>query len=587
MQLTPFAIWKFAKDVARFNLNLLFGHWLFDYWLLFGYCNLVIGYSFPKQGGFMQSIIILSVSIVLFALAYFFYSPFVARRLGLEPDRPTPAHTMTDDVDYYPAKMPILFGHHFASIAGAAPIVGPIIAVVYGWGAVLLWIVLGGIFLGAVHDFSALVASVRHGGRSMGEVIGVHLGRSGKMIFLFFLWAAMILLIAVYLVIVATTFSSVPAAGTAASLFIPLAILFGIAVYKMRCSVLLASILGILFLTACMAAGWFVPLNLPVNIWMYLLIIYIFAASVTPVWILLQPRDYLNSFLLYGLLLSAIVGIFVSWPEIRHPFFTEWLNPELGPLFPILFVTVACGAISGFHSVVAGGTTSKQINKEGDARPIGYGAMLVESLLAVIALIVAMHLSQSEYAAAITAKGPVTIFSENLGAFLSKFGFSSLPATTFAALAVSAFVLTTLDTATRLARFAFQEFFASIDRNWILARNRYIGTTITVAIAAVFAFSGRWKAIWPVFGSANQLLAALALLAVTLWLKSKGRKTDFLKIPMVIMFVITLCALAVIVWQNINVGHYALAVCAAVLLVIAVVLVIRAFPCFVKKGERR
>lgn len=533
----------------------------------------------------MLSIVILLIGIILLALAYRFYSPYIALKLGLDPARETPSHTMKDGVDYYPAKAPILFGHHFASIAGAAPIVGPIIAITYGWGVTVLWIILGGIFLGALHDFSALIVSIRHRGRSIGEVLGEHMGRAGKMMFLLFLWATMVLLVAVYLDVVIATFISVPQAATAAMLFIPLAVIFGLLLYRLRIPMWPATILGVIFLFICMIAGAGLPIILSYNVWMIILVVYIFIASVTPVWILLQPRDYLSSFLLYALLIVAIVGVFAAHPEVNMPIFTSFIDPELGPLFPILFVTVACGAISGFHSAVSAGTTTKQLDKERDARPIGYGAMLVESLLAMLALLVVMNFNSADYAQQITTKGPVTLFSEGLGSFLATLGIDISYGTSFAALAVSAFVLTTLDTATRLGRFAFQEFFAPRENETpsVLFKNRFIGTTVTVAAAALFALSGGWRVIWPIFGSANQLLAALALLAVALWLKSLARSTTFLKIPMLIMFAITLSALSVIFYENMREAHYVLAISGAALFLLAVVLLIMSWSLFLKK----
>ncbi len=526
----------------------------------------------------MQIALILLITIVLLGLAYRFYSPHIAKLLGVEPDRTTPSHTMRDGVDYCPAKMPVLFGHHFASIAGAAPIVGPVIAAAYGWLPVILWIILGGIFLGAVHDFATLVASIRHSGRSIGEVIRQHVGILGSRLFLFFLWATLVLLIAVYLVVVSKTFEEVPAAATASCLFILLAAAFGVSIYRLCMPLGWMTLLAVAILAACMAAGWYWPIRLSADAWLVILLAYIVVASVTPVWVLLQPRDYLNSFLLYSLLAVAIAGVFVARPEARYPAFITWIDPKLGPLFPILFVTVACGAISGFHSVVASGTTAKQLDREGHARPIGYGAMLVESLLAAIALITVIMLTPRGYTEALATEGPVALFSMGIGSLLEKFGLNMRVGTDFAALAVSAFVLTTMDTATRLCRFAFQEFFAPPEgrRPSVLNTNRFVGTGITVAAAAVLALSGQWKLIWPIFGSANQMLAALALLAVSLWLRHRGMKAGFLRLPMFLMFAITLAALGVIVYENMMIENYALAAVGAALFILAVTLIVDA-----------
>ena len=530
---------------------------------------------------------LLILSAVLLALAYRFYSPRIARLLGVDFSRPTPAHELEDDVDYCPAKLPILFGHHFSSIAGAGPIVGPLIAVVYGWLPAVLWVLIGGIFVGAVHDFGALMASIRHGGRSMGAVMEAHLGRTGKRLFLTFLWAAMVLLVGAYLAIVAKTFSSVPAAATASSCFIPLALLFGVALYKLKLPVLPATLVGVILLAGCMVAGWFWPLAISTGAWTGILIAYTVAASVLPVWLLLQPRDYLNSFLLYALLLLAIVGILAAQPATELPAFTGFFDSELGPLFPILFVTIACGAVSGYHSVVSGGTSAKQLDREVDARPIGYGAMLVESLVAIIVIAVAMRLSAAEYSFEIAAEGPVALFANGIGHILSALHAGGSLATDFAALAISAFILTTLDTATRLARFAFQEFFAPKEgeQATALTTNRYVATGITVAAAAGLAFSDGWKAIWPIFGAANQLLAAFAFLAISLWLRSRAVKSRLFTIPMYFMFAVTVSALVVLVWEKFSRGEILLGAIGALLLGLSGVLISEAVRA--SKGFRR
>lgn len=522
--------------------------------------------------------IVLTLIIAIFSLllGYIFYGRFVAKKLRIDDTRSTPAHTMYDNVDYCPAKPPILFGHHFASIAGAAPIIGPIIAATYGWLPVFIWVIIGGIFLGAVHDFSTLVASIRHCGRSIGEVIGFNIGYLGRQLFLIFLWATLVLLIAVFVLATSKTFISTPSAGTSSGLFIVFAIIFGLTVYRWRAPVWLATLVGVIFLTFALIAGWHFPLVLSNSVWIYTLLAYILIASVAPVWILLQPRDYLNSFLLFAVLVVSIVGIFVANPVVQIPMFTHFMDPNLGPLFPVLFVTVACGAISGFHSVVASGTTAKQIDRESDAKKIGFGAMLVESLLAVIALITAMILTNAEYLSMLSAGGPITIFSNGAGKIISSLGFPLDHATSFAALAVSAFVLTSLDTATRLARYAFQEFFAPRDNSKpsILNRNRYIGTLVTVVLAGLLVMSEKTESIWPIFGSANQLLAALALLAVTIWLRRDGVRAKFTCIPMVIMFVITISALATLVITNAVSKDWEVFSIGLVLLVIAGVLVV-------------
>lgn len=519
-----------------------------------------------------MSAIILIFAIIIFLLAYKFYGSFVERRLGVDQSIETPSHTMSDGVDYCPAKRSILFGHHFSSIAGAAPIVGPIVAAAYGWLPAFIWIIAGGIFLGAVHDFSSLIASVRNKGRSIGEVLGMNVNKGAKKLFLIFLWFTLILVISVFIDISSKTFVAEPGAGTSSILFIPLAILFGLMIYRLKTPVGITSIIGVALLFACMVLGWHFPIVLESSSWNWILLSYIFIASVIPAWLLLQPRDYLNSFLLYALVIAGCFGMLFSSPSIDMPAFISFNDPDLGFIFPILFVTVACGAISGFHSVVASGTTAKQLDNEKDAKLIGYGGMLVESFVAILALMTAMILSKGSYSEALRSSGPVAIFANGIGGVLQIFHVPIERGTSFAALAVSAFILTTLDTATRLARFAFQEFFEGKS----FLSNRFIATSITIAVAGYLAFTGQWKAIWPVFGAANQLLAALALLAVSAWMAKRGLKNGFLKIPMVIMAIITVCALGVLIYKNFMDNNIALLSAGILLMILAVVLLWKA-----------
>ncbi len=536
----------------------------------------------------MGSAYLMVLALVLFGFAYAFYGRFVGKRLGIDPKRPTPAHTMTDGVDYVPAKVPILFGHHFASIAGAAPIIGPITAAVFGWIPVYLWILLGSIFIGGVHDTSAIVASIRHQGKSIGEIIEEHVGESGKKLFLIFAWATLVLVVAVFTIVVAKTFVSVPAAATASILFLLLALLFGAAVYRYHLHVGIATLIGVILLFTCVYLGLVFPIQLSMNVWIYILLGYIFVASVTPVWILLQPRDYLNSFLLYTLILGAVLGIFIGNPKIELVAYSQF-HTDLGYLFPILFVTVACGAISGFHSLVGSGTTAKQLDKETDARIIGYGGMLTEGLLAVVSLTAAAVLLKSDYASFLTKSGggPIALFSVSVGNFMGALGIPVHVGKTFAALAVSAFALTSLDTATRLSRYAFQEFFEKPGevKQSILAKNRFIGTTVSVFFGGALALSGQWKAIWPIFGSANQLLAALALLAVSVWLAQLGTKNAFTRYPMYFMFAVTLTALINLIVKNLLNENYLLMAMAILLFIVAVVLALQAYTSM-RKGHK-
>ncbi len=526
-----------------------------------------------------SGIFLLILSVLLFLAGYLFYGRFLAKKFGLDNTRKTPAHTMNDGIDYVPARPAVLLGHHFASIAGAAPIVGPITAAVFGWGPVYLWIVVGGIFMGAVHDFSALIASVRHKAQSIGQVIEEQVGPFGKKLFLIFAWAALILVLAAFLVIVAQTFADRPEVAAASSLFILLALIFGMSIYRWKVNLLIGTLVGIILLFLCIYLGMLFPLHLSMNAWIWILMVYIFAAAVAPVWVLLQPRDYLNSFILYILLFGALLGILAANPKIKLDIYSGF-SQDIGYLFPILFVTVACGAISGFHSLVASGTTAKQLDKESHARAIGYGAMLIESLLAVIALMTAAVLSRQEFHHFMSpsGSGPVILFANGIGNFLTKLGLPLETGISFAALTVSAFALTSLDTAARLARFSFQEFFLSkgSTKGQKLLTDRFFATLASVAAGGALALSGRWKAIWPLFGSANQLLAALALLAVTIWLRNKKTSNWFVRWPMYFMYIMTNCALLLLLYHNIKGQNYFLAFCALLLLGVSLSMVLHA-----------
>ena len=524
----------------------------------------------------MSASVLLIVAIVSLSIGYVVYGRFVTRKYGLAPNRKTPAHTKRDEVDYVPTKAPVLMGHHFASIAGAAPIIGPVVAAVFGWIPVLLWILIGSIFLGGVHDFSALVASVRHGGKTIGGVIEEYVGKAGKRLFLAFAWFLVVLLIAVFAHAVANVFVKEPATATASFLFIIVAILFGLSVYRFKTPLWLTSIIGVGLLAGCIAVGLHFPILLSYNTWKVVLFVYVFFAAVAPVWFLLQPRDYLCSFLLYAIMIAGVVGIFAANPKMTSPAFTAFNVEGMGFLFPILFVTVACGAISGFHSLVSAGTTAKQLNKETDAKPIAYGSMLIEGLLAVMALITATTILQSAYTNLMGEGGPIAVFSSGIGSFVSHLGIPEKAGVTFAALAISAFALTTLDTATRLGRFMFQEFFEGTGTQTVLSKNRYVGTVVTIAVAMLFTFTGTRAALWPLFGSANQLLASLTLLAVTLWLAKLGIGNKFIKYPMYFMFCVTLTALVLLAYRNFVDKNIPLIVTSLLLLGVAITLVTKA-----------
>lgn len=524
----------------------------------------------------MNSVWLICFSIIIFIVAYITYGGWLVKKWGIDPSKKTPANTMYDGVDYVPTKAPVLLGHHFASIAGAGPIVGPIVAAMFGWVPVLLWIVVGSVFIGGVHDMGSLLASVRHNGRSVGEVIGETMGSKGKRLFAVFAWLTLILVIAAFTNIVAAAFVSTPEAATSSLLFMALAIFFGYAVYRRGISLLLGTFVGVALLAGCVWLGVLFPINLSIQAWMIVLLVYIFIASVTPVWILLQPRDYLNSFLLYAMLMGGIVGLLFLRPEIQLPAFTGF-KVGTNYLFPILFITIACGAISGFHSLVASGTTSKQLDNEKNIKLIGYGAMMIEGVLATLSIITAAYLTSTQLADLNGAGGALNVFSDGIGTFMSSIGIPFLIAKNFVTLAIAAFALTSLDTATRLARFIFQEFFIADTKNSdtsntavTIMTNKYFSTLITVVLGGALAFNG-YQLVWPVFGSANQLLAALALLSLAVWLKQTGRSYKMTLYPMIFMFAATLSALVLLIKTNL--ANPVILIFAIVLFILAIVLI--------------
>lgn len=525
----------------------------------------------------MSLIALLLSSGAILLVAYFTYGRFVSNKLKISNKNITPAHTLEDGIDYVPSKVPVVLGHHFSSIAGAGPIVGPIIAIAFGWIPAVIWILVGGIFFGAVHDITSMIASMRHEGKSIGFIIQKYIGKQGKQLFMFFCFATLILIIAVFTDIVAKTFVNNPGAASSSTLFVVLAIAFGMVdkvTGNKKYALVITSIVGIILMYYFVYLGIQFPISLGYNAWVVLLMAYAFAASVAPVSFLLQPRDYLSSFLLYGLIIVAVVGIVAANPDIKMDTQVQVNAEGLGYIFPVLFVTVACGAISGFHSLVASGTTSKQINKENDAKVIGFGGMLIESFLAIISVGAVVVMTRSEYTSTLAVDGPVTMFSNGLGSIISTIGISEDLAVTFVALTVSAFALTTLDTCTRLARFTFQEYFEDVDTKTgrMFVSNRYLATFIVVVLSVLLLASGSFATLWPIFGSANQLLAALALLAVAVWLIKKKVNPTFVLIPMFFMFAVTLSSLLLFAIQNFNNGTYLLSFIAGLLFLLSIVL---------------
>ena len=528
----------------------------------------------------MNAFILLLIGIVAFFIAYIGYGSFLAKKWGIDPGKKTPAHTMTDGKDYVPTDAKVLLGHHFSSIAGAGPITGPIIAMMFGWLPVYLWIVLGCIFFGGVHDYGSLLASLRHEGKSIGEVIRANVGQKGKIMFTLYAFITICLVVAAFLDITAGTFgindgdpNISAAAGTASMLFIVLALLFGFMVYRKGAGVLVSTIVGVVLLALVVFISDKYPfLQLNKFPWQVILTIYIICASLMPVWILLQPRDYLSSFLLYAMVIGGLVGLVVSRPAMAAPMFTS-INPSAGNyLFPILFITVACGAISGFHALVSSGTSAKQLNSEKDAKLVGYGAMLIEGVVAIIALM-------SVAAVAGNGEGsPAQRFAVGVATFMNYFGVPMGIGQTFVTLAYASFALTSLDSATRIGRYLLQElgeFTTSDGRvHKTFLTNPYIATAITVGVSLLFTFYG-YARIWPIFGSANQLLAGLSLLAVAAWIKNRQKRNSWETIiPLVFMFAVTLSALGLVVynnWAKKTFDGYVLAIIAAVLIVLAIV----------------
>ncbi len=484
----------------------------------------------------MSALLLILIAIVIFVAAYLTYGKWLAKQWGIDPSVTTPAHEMEDGVDYCPAKTPVLMGHHFSSIAGAGPINGPIQAAFFGWVPVFLWIVIGGIFFGAVQDFGSIFVSIRHKGKSLGEVIEENIGHKCKVLFTVFAWLVLLLVVAAFADIVANSFT-IPEGGstangsvaTASILFIPLAIAFGFFVYRKNVPMGLASVVGVILLAVCVGIGLLCPVSLSKNFWIGFVFIYVMIASVTPVWILLQPRDYLSSFLLYFMIIAAIVGI-VGASVVGSPLATfstpAFVGFKVGSnyLFPTLFITVACGAVSGFHSLIGSGTTSKQLDSEKDALAIGYGSMLIECVLAVISLI-AISVLSTNGAMPEGMASPTIVFASAIRDFFIAIGFGQTAATatyTIIALAVSAFCLTSLDTATRLGRFMFQELFAGNGEKQNILSNMYVATIITAFFGFVLCLAG-YQNVWPLFGACTRLVRFPHFLQLPLFFQSKGK----------------------------------------------------------------
>lgn len=509
----------------------------------------------------MNTLVIVLVAGVCLAAGYRFYGRWLAKTWGIDPNAKTPAVTKEDGQDYVPTNGWTVFAHQFSSIAGAGPVTGAIQAAVFGWVPVFLWIVLGGIFFGAVTDFGALYASVKNEGKSMGLLIEQYIGKTGRKLFLLFCWLFTLIVIAAFADMVAGTFNAYTvvdgvsqlsdaaktngAAGSISLLFIVFAVVFGLIQKKFKLTGWKQVVVGLICTVAAFAIGMACPITATKDTWSYLTFAYIFLAAVLPMWLLMQPRDYMTTFMFAGMILGAVIGLLVAHPKMNLPAFTGFHNDTLGDLFPILFVTVACGAVSGFHSLVSSGTSSKTISNEKDMLKVGYGAMILESLLAILALCVAGAAAAADGTAA--SGTPFQIFSSGVAGFFEMFGIPVYAAQCFMTMCVSALALTSLDSVARIGRMSFQELFSVDDmehaEGWRkVFCNKYFATVLTLACGFILTKIG-YANIWPLFGSANQLLSALVLITLCVFLKVTGRKNRTLFPPLIIMLCVTFTAL--------------------------------------------
>lgn len=560
----------------------------------------------------MNGILIMVIAIVVLGGAYLLYGRWLAKTWGIDPNAKTPAYEMEDGVDYEPADTNVVFGHQFASIAGAGPINGPIQAAVFGWVPVLLWVLIGGVFFGAVQDFVSMYASVKNKGRSIGYIIERYIGKTGKKLFLAFCWLFCILVVAAFADVVASTFKGFNGEGaqivangsvaTTSMLFIVMAVILGFILRYAKLNKWVNTGIAIVMLIAAVSIGMNVPMFVAGSTWHIIIFIYIFIASVVPVWALLQPRDYLNSYLLIAMIVAAVVGVFAANPTVNLPAFTSFYVEGTGYLFPILFVTIACGAVSGFHSLVSSGTASKQIKNEKNMLPVSFGAMLMESMLAVISLVAVASFATGA-AAEQGYTTPAQIFAGGISNFLATIGLPQNVIFTLINLAVSAFALTSLDSVARIGRMSFQELFLdeSIADDQIgpvrkVLTSKYFSTIATLVLAFLLAKVG-YASIWPLFGSANQLLSALALLACAVFLKRTNRKGWMLWIPMIIMVCVTFTALIMTIQKLITAlssgaigalgigGNLLQLVFAVLILALGVVVVVEGFKALTSKNK--
>ena len=509
----------------------------------------------------MNTLVIVAIAAVCLLAGYTLYGRWLADKWGIDPKAKTPAYTKEDGKDYVPTDGWVVFAHQFSSIAGAGPVTGAIQAAAFGWLPVLLWILLGGIFFGAVTDFGALYASVKNEGKSMGLLIEKYIGKTGRKLFLLFCWLFTLIVIAAFADMVAGTFNAYTvtdgvaslaenaqvngAAGTISILFMVFAVIFGLIQKQCKVSGWKEVVLGLVCTVAALGIGMNLPMVADKATWSYITFAYIFLASVLPMWLMKQPRDYMTTFMFAGMIIGATLGLVVAHPNMNLPVYTGFHNDNLGNLFPILFVTVACGAVSGFHSLVSSGTSSKTVANEKDMLKVGYGAMVLESLLAVLALCVAGAAAAADGTAA--AGTPFQVFSGGVAGLLEMFGVPVYVASCFMTMCVSALALTSLDAVARIGRMSFQELFSVDDmehaEGWRkLLCNTYFSTIVTLAFGYILTQVG-YSNIWPLFGSANQLLSALVLITLCVFLKVTGRENKTLFPPLIIMLCVTFTAL--------------------------------------------
>ena len=509
----------------------------------------------------MNTLVIVAIAAVCLLAGYTLYGRWLANKWGIDPKAKTPAYTKEDGKDYVPTDGWVVFAHQFSSIAGAGPVTGAIQAAAFGWLPVLLWILLGGIFFGAVTDFGALYASVKNEGKSMGLLIEKYIGKTGRKLFLLFCWLFTLIVIAAFADMVAGTFNAYTvtdgvaslaenaqvngAAGTISILFMVFAVVFGLIQKQCKVNGWKEVVLGLVCTVAALGIGMNLPMVADKATWSYITFAYIFLASVLPMWLMKQPRDYMTTFMFAGMIIGATLGLVVAHPNMNLPVYTGFHNDNLGNLFPILFVTVACGAVSGFHSLVSSGTSSKTVANEKDMLKVGYGAMVLESLLAVLALCVAGAAAAADGTAA--AGTPFQVFSGGVAGLLEMFGVPVYVASCFMTMCVSALALTSLDAVARIGRMSFQELFSVDDmehaEGWRkLLCNTYFSTIVTLAFGYILTQVG-YSNIWPLFGSANQLLSALVLITLCVFLKVTGRENKTLFPPLIIMLCVTFTAL--------------------------------------------